>query len=151
MKKILVVLLFLGLMMSLSAQHSQQIKPKKQMEQNKQKVVQKKVNYELEYQNLNEAYKKLQNREKETHMKWKRLSDKHNKYIQSYKTNQAEVDALKKANTSLQSRNRRLQNNFNSTSAENETLKKENARLEAELIKLKPQKKKVTKSVTKGN
>jgi len=147
MRKILVFTMLISLVVCLSAQKGQQIKPKKQVHQ-KEKVVHKKMDYELEYNKLNDAYKALADKEKNTNIKWKKLNEKHNKYIKSYKVNQDEVNALKTERERLRNRLQLQINNYNNLKTKNDALQKENNRLRLELENMKPKEKKVKKTVT---
>ncbi len=140
MKKIIIILMLLGMALCLVAQQgqlSQQGQQNQQIKQNEKLTkTKKKMNYELEYKNLNDQYKKLQAQERERHMKWQKLDKKHKALVKNSNTNKAEVDALKKANAMLQ--------------AERKELKVENAKLKAELKELRPPKKKIIKKTIKG-
>ena len=140
MKKVIIILMLLSMALYLVAQQEQQIqqnqeiKQKEKIKQNEKLIkTKKKMDYELEYNNLNEQYKKLQTQERERHMKWKELDTKHKFMVKNAQTNKAEVEALKKANAMLQ--------------AERKELKVENTKLKAELKELKPPKKKIIKKV----
>lgn len=145
MKKILVILMLISLVVCLSAQQGGKIRPKQQQTK---KVVQAKMDYELEFNKLNDAYKALIDKEREIHIKWRKLTEKHNKYIQTYKVNQADVDALKTERERLRNGLQLQLKNNKTLKSENVILKKENARLKAKLESMKPKKKKVTKTVT---
>ncbi len=159
MKKTILILMLLSLVLCLGAQQSEQIKPKKTVTATK-----KKMNYELEYINLNGLYKNLQTREHNLRIKWQQLDNKHQALIKSSQTNKSEVVALKKTNVrlraerkdyrvkweALQTKHNGFQGKYQKLRAENNLLKKENARLKAELEEYKPKKKTVKKTVTKG-
>ena len=152
--------MLLSLVIFLSAQQSQQIKQNKKVTATK-----KRINYEAEYHKLDEIYKKLHAQDQEQKLRWQHLEKKHNALIMSNKNSKVEIDALKKANAMLQTEryeyrvkweaSQKANNDFNGRfqkmNAENKALKKENAKLRAELEELKPAKKKVKKTVTKGN
>ena len=146
MKKVIIILTLLSMALCLVAQQgqlgqqgqqNQQIKQNEKIKKSEKLIkTKKKMNYELEYNNLNDQYKKLQAQERERHMKWQELDKKHKALVKNSNTNNSEVEALKKANTMMQ--------------AERKKLKEENAKLKAELKKLKPPKKKPLKKVIEG-
>ncbi len=159
MKKTIIFLMLLSLVLCLGAQQSEQIKQKKTVTATK-----KKVNYELEYNNLNGLFKNLQTREHNLRIKWQQLDKKHQALMKSTETNKSEVDALKKTNVrlraerkdyrvkweALQTKHNGFQGKYQKLRAENNALKKENARLRAELEEYKPKKKAVKKTISKG-
>lgn len=162
MKKTIIILMLLSLVLYLCAQQNQQIKHNKQIKQsNNITKTKKKMNYELEYHNLNDVHKKLQAQKKELHMKWQQLDKKHKALIKSIQNNKNEVDAVTKANLmleterheykikweTLQKKHNRFRKNFQKMKTENESLEAENIKLKAELEELKPPKKKVLKKV----
>ena len=101
MKKVIIILMLLGMALYLVAQQgqlSQQGQQNQQIKQNnKLTKTQKKMDYELEYKNLNDQYKKLQAQERERHVKWQKLDKKHKALVKSSHTNKSELEALKKA------------------------------------------------------
>jgi len=133
MKKVITIIMLLSMTLCLVAQQGQQLQQNQETKQNKKLTkTKKKMDYELEYRNLNEQYKKLQAQERERHIKLQKLDKKHKALVKSSHTNKSEVEALKKANTIMQ--------------AERKKLREENSKLKAELKELKPPKKKLKKT-----
>ncbi|MCF7859466.1 MAG: hypothetical protein K9N07_09140 [Candidatus Cloacimonetes bacterium] len=157
MRKNIIIILIVSLVVILSAQQGQGAQPG-QSAQPGQQIKHKKTittraekrNYEQEYKDLNDDYKKLQSREKETRMKWMDLDKKHRALVQGSNTYQKQNEALTKANNMLQNqrdeykskfelKNREhneLRKRYRLQEEENGELIKENIRLKAELDKL---------------
>ena len=130
MRKLIIILIILGLFVCLGAQQSQQVTKGKKVQ------VKKKIDYEIEYYKLEEERAKLEKvymvlkaEHEELRRAKKELKIKHDEMIEKRKLRVKNV--------------RKLQNKIIVLREENEQLKKENAKLKAELEEYRPKKKKV--------